>query len=120
MTATDAVITAARNAGMEITRAQASALAIAALTHADSQCTVTRVALRERWANEGYRAHIRAEMQRALHEGLIEDEMLPVTLSAEKLIYQDDRMAEMPEFAPWSQVQIVLRVPVRRSRGVSA
>jgi hypothetical protein len=116
-TARQAVIRAARAVGVDLSPAQASAIATAALTHADTESRLIRMAYREQWSNDGYRAHLRADMQRALHKGMVEQEMLPVTLPAEKLIYCDDRMAEMPEAAPWSAVQVLLRVPVRRARG---
>jgi hypothetical protein len=116
-TARQAVISAARTVGVDLSPAQASAIAAAALTHADDEHHLVRLTYRERWSDDGYRAYMRAEMQRALHKGLVEQEMLPVTLPAEKLVYCDDRMAEMPESAPWSAVQVFLRVPVRRARG---
>jgi hypothetical protein len=109
---------AARTVGVDLSLAQSSAIAIAALTHADTEYSVTRVAYREQWSDDRYRAYLRAEMQRALHKALIECELLPVTLPAEKLVFRDyHTMAEMPEAAPWTAVQLVLRVPVRRARG---
>lgn len=122
-TATEAVERAAARLGITLPPGGARVLAAAALTHADSVLGIRRVAWREEWANEGYRANVRRRMQIQVLEELIAKEMLAVTLPAEKLAYriagQGPLSQPVPEEAPWDQVEITLRVQARDSRGVT-
>jgi hypothetical protein len=123
-TATEAVALAAARLGIVLPPGAALAFAAAAVTHADNVFAVRAIAWREQWTDAGYRAYTRKKMLHQLHEGLITAEMLPVTLPYEALTYLEDsfgasRGRPVPESAAWNSVEISLRVPTRRARGVS-
>lgn len=119
-TTTQAVAEAAARLGIELPPGAASALATAALTHADNVHATMHVAWREEWALPRYRDHTRKQMQHQLLEELIEKHVLPVTLPAEKITYHLTSLPgtePVPEAAPWEQVHILLRVKTRNARG---
>jgi hypothetical protein len=122
-TATEAVLLAANRLSISLPPGAAQALAAAAITHADDQFTVKQGVRREQWAEAGYRAYVRKNMQHKILEALIEAEVLPVTLPREQVTFHwemcGDTSPPVPEDTPYDTVKITLRVQTRRARGVS-